>query len=59
MAQKPFDSILIRYQFDSKTIRFDTKTASAVMKNIGHLEVGQFQRGIVYKDGGNIYHNLL
>jgi hypothetical protein len=24
------------------------------MKNIGHLEVGQFQRGIVHKDGGNI-----
>jgi hypothetical protein len=50
-----FDSVSIWYRFNSKTIRFDTKTALAVMKNIGHLEIGQFQRGIVHKDGGNIW----
>jgi hypothetical protein len=43
------------FDFNSKTIWFDTKTASAVMKNIGHLEVTKFQRGIVHKDGRNIW----
>ncbi len=54
-----FDSISIQYWFDSKTIRFDTKTASAVMKEFGHLEVGQFYKGIVHQDGKNILESLL
>jgi hypothetical protein len=45
---------LIQYRFDSKTIRFDAKTASAVMEKIGHLEVGQFYKGVVHQDGKNI-----
>jgi hypothetical protein len=44
-VQKPFDTI---------RFRFDTKTASSVMKKIGHLEVGQFYKGIVHHDGKNI-----
>ncbi len=54
-----FDSILIWYPFNSKTIWFDTKIVSADMKKICGLEVDRFYKRIVHQDGKNIWESLL